>query len=1461
MIFLAHMKNKCFSVTLITFLFFSHLNINAQVTADFSSNPAAGCSPLKVNFSNLSSGSGTLSYTWYLGEQQGVSTLVNPQATYINPGTYEVKLVVTNGTDKDSISSTIVVYQNPVADFTANAKGCIPHTAYFTDLSQPGDGQITGWNWDFRDGATDTRQNPSRDYNTAGKYNVYLVVTDANGCKSIPKEETAFIDVADPPVASFTPSPASSCRVPVTVSFSNTSTGLGILTYNWNFGDNGESSLKNPSNAYSQFGNYRVNLSVNSDYGCYDTISGTLNISEVISAGTLMQSGKPISNNDTICAGQVTFSSSSSGSDIVLWKFGDGKTSISKSGFHVYSQGGSYTVLLIASPGNDCADTVSWKFYMEEPRAEYTMSSNYSCKSPALVNFTDNSTDVIAWEWTFADGTKVATRNASKTYTLQAETDVYKINTNVIFNTILTVTSRHGCKNSATKAFRIKKPTAIFSVDSSQGCFPFGVNYTDRSLSDETITNWEWIFGDGQKSSGVVDSAIHSYTSDGLFLSRLVITNNLGCTDTSCIIPVRAGKKLLPDFSISKTSVCPGEAIQFTDNTPQSNLIQSWHYTVDGISINSIPGESDPLWNVDADSGYLDVGLQVNYNGCVSSTVKNNTLFNNGAVSDFAYTVDCSAPFTYHFTDLSKGSESLKWLFGDNTSDDVTVNPVHTYASEGNFQVELVAYKGLCTDTARDIIKVRNPQALIAGSTVACTGEPVILKGVDSYTQVDYCFEKYHWDFGDTTQNISTRSDSIIHIFASRGTFPVKLKTHFDNGCIDSALISIRVYGPYANFNVDTSYGCSPFEVNFTDMSIPDTHPIESWYWDFADESDTTYSSEINVLNHSFMEPGVFNVILSVTDTLGCTGYYTKTISSANPVAEFLADNPLNCTGSEMKFYYNYLTGDSVIWNFGDGFVSRSNVMPISHTFTSRGDKSVTLTIYKYGCSDTYTNPDGYIKIQQADATFNVSDTAWNCYPKEIIFTHNPVDTIIQAGTWNFGYGNSTSDYAGERRFNYPKPGIYVTGLSIETNYGCIDSDTQNITITGPTGAFTISPENRKACRGDEITLSITDTNNVYDFEWDMGDGRFLDGDPVTYVYERMGELYPKLILYGDNGICIPPPVVDTLLIYEVIAGIELPDTGYCDQNDILFGNSSTGNNTSIWNFSNDSTSTENEPVVRFSTGNYTVELLVLNDIGCSDTLQESFVINPQPEIDLSPDTLICVGDAITIRATGGDMIQWSPSTGLSVTNTYSPRASPESAIVYTAIVRYIATGCRNSDRVSIQVQQEPDITVRPYPDTTIIIGEIISIVTDSLSDITYLWSPADWLSCSTCSSPVAQPLASTLYSITIADTNNCFTKQYNLNIEVIEEYSLHVPAAFTPNGDGVNDMIFVKGWGIRKLLEFRIYNRWGNEVFFSDDLNRGWDGMFNGKIQNIDTYVYNVTVELWNGKTESKKGTITLLR
>jgi gliding motility-associated-like protein len=160
------------------------------------------------------------------------------------------------------------------------------------------------------------------------------------------------------------------------------------------------------------------------------------------------------------------------------------------------------------------------------------------------------------------------------------------------------------------------------------------------------------------------------------------------------------------------------------------------------------------------------------------------------------------------------------------------------------------------------------------------------------------------------------------------------------------------------------------------------------------------------------------------------------------------------------------------------------------------------------------------------------------------------------------------------------------------------------------------------------------------------------------------------------------------------------------------------------------------------------------------------------------------------------------------------------------------------------------------------VIGQTIQLNAYQGPGYSYLWSPTTGLSCITCPDPVAQPLVNTTYSVIITDDAGCFevTSTYDLDIRPIT--TIDVPTAFTPNGDGENDVIYVNGFGIKKLIEFKIYNRWGQLLFETSDITKGWDGYYKGELQNVETYVYFASVETWlNGEILTKKGSFNIIR
>ncbi|MEO7264230.1 MAG: PKD domain-containing protein, partial [Ferruginibacter sp.] len=204
----------------------------AQLVANFTATPLSGCAPLLVSFSDLSTGSPT-SWKWDLGNGT-ISFIRNPSVTYFTPGQYSVKLVVQNAQGKDSITRIqyITVNAPPVVNFNASVfTGCYPLNVQFTDLSNPVNGTINSWLWDFGDGSSSTLQNPNHVYTSAGNYNVSLRVSNSLGCFTT-LTRTQYIQINNGVIANFSNNSPNSCAAPVTINFTNLSSGSGTLTYN-----------------------------------------------------------------------------------------------------------------------------------------------------------------------------------------------------------------------------------------------------------------------------------------------------------------------------------------------------------------------------------------------------------------------------------------------------------------------------------------------------------------------------------------------------------------------------------------------------------------------------------------------------------------------------------------------------------------------------------------------------------------------------------------------------------------------------------------------------------------------------------------------------------------------------------------------------------------------------------------------------------------------------------------------------------------------------------------------------------------------------------------------------------------------------------------------------------------------------------------------------------------------------
>lgn len=1328
------MKRGLYALGLLCVFLFTYSVSFAQPTANFSFNVGSGCSPILVQFSDQSTGNPT-SWSWNLGNG-ATSNLQNPSTTYITAGTYMVTLTATNSGGSTTDTNYITVYASPTVNFTGDSLlSCPPKTVSFTNNSVAGVAGTATYTWDFGDGNTSSATSPSHTYTSTGNYNVSLIVTNSNGCtKTLTKN--AYVKVDTVPTANFTVANGSSCTIPVTATFTNTTIG-GATSYAWDFGDGSTSTATNPSHTYTTAGSYNVRLIATNSNGCKDTIIK----SAAVSAGTL--SAGFTKSQSFACSNQVINFTNTTvpGPGTSIWNYGDGSAlDTVTNGDHSYYAAGTYTVTLVVLY-NNCSDTTTQTVTVYlSPTAHFASGDTLGCSVPFSAAFTNNSSNATSYSWSFGDGGTSTATSPTHSYTALGT-----------YNVKLVAINSNGCKDSNTKTayVKLKDPASTITSDSTTGCSNKPINFTANIDSLFSATGYTWNFGDG--SSSVTCSSCstqsHTYTSTGTYTVTLIYTTSTGCTDT-IQKSITVNNAPTAAFVASDTSVCPNTVVTFTNNSTNATTYH-WYYGdgSDGTTTTGSYHYPNP--------GTWSVTLIASNSGCSDTLVKPNYITVDSPKAFFTYGYSCTNRLTYTFNDQSLGADTYSWNFGDGNTSTTAGSVTHTYATTGTYTITQTVSNNTsgCTTSFSRILTITSLDAQFSASdTTICKNNTVLFDAVETSNLYNYT-----WNYGDGSAVYTSIKDTVSHKYTNAGVYPVTLVVTEYLGCKDTLTKTayIRVGGPSVNFVASDSNGCSPFNVTFTDNSTNgNAFGIANRYWTFGDGTNTNSSS--NTVNHTYNTAGTYVVSLTVTDSNNCTGNLVKNnyIQVNNITANFTVSDTVSCPGVAVTFT-NASSGaniNSFLWNFGDG--STSTASNPTHIYTTSGSYTVTLIANSSGgCSDTIVKTS-YVDITPPVVSFGQSDTFATCPPATIYF-YDSSSSDITSWAWTFGNNNSSTNQNPSVVYTYP--GVYTVKLIATTAAGCKDSATQNITIDGPTGTFVYSPDS--GC--NPLTVSFSSVaNNTSSYIWDFGNGvtQATTANNTTYTYTQTGSYVPKLILDNGASCLVPLEGPDTIAVDEVSADFSFPPTGLCRSDSIHFTDTVTSISAVTgysWNFGDGSTSSSHNPThIYTSSGTYTVTFIATNINGCKDTVIKSITISTPPSVTASASpTSLCQGGTTpsVLAATGASIYTWTPSSGLSCTNCSNPNALP------TATTGYVVTGtdtngCVDTATVTVTVNSNP--TVSAGSNKVICVGNTIGLQATGATN--YAWSPAGGLSCTNCSNPNAGPSATTNYTVIGTDGNGC---------------------------------------------------------------------------------------------------------
>ncbi len=238
-------------------------------------------------------------------------------------------------------------------------------------------------------------------------------------------------------------------------------------------------------------------------------------------------------------------------------------------------------------------------------------------------------------------------------------------------------------------------------------------------------------------------------------------------------------------------------------------------------------------------------------------------------------------------------------------------------------------------------------------------------------------------------------------------------------------------------------------------------------------------------------------------------------------------------------------------------------------------------------------------------------------------------------------------------------------------------------------------------------------------------------------------------------------------------------------------------------------------------------------------------------------DSTTCDGSFALDMRTGyaGDYsFAWTPAALLDQPGSAATTGHTQQRQTFTCTVTDLGTGCSARDSITVTKYAIPELVITP--DTQIL--QHTSLLLYATGAATYTWSPATWLDQAGIATPVSTPADSITYTVTGTNAYGCSTSA-TVHIDLARNF--YIPNAFSPNGDGLNDEFRIVNFGYQALQEFRIFNRWGQQVFFTMNGTRGWDGFWNNQPADAGTYHYLVRIKLDNGAENTLRGDLTLLR
>jgi PKD repeat protein len=1439
---------------------------------------------------------GGISYSWSPSTYLDDPFIATPIATP-PPGVHNYDVTLNRGCFPDTTISVILGIAEQVEAFFEMDEWyiCAPDTVTFDNQSFGVDlSSMTNVQWDF------DLQDPGNPYvydtstvmqryftNTTDSIQIktiQLLVWNSQSCVSQFRRDL----VIRPEIsAGFTNDVSDGCH-PVEVNFTNTSTG-NTDRYKWDLGDGNSANTADVTHTYFNQGMadslYHVEMVAISPFFCSDTVETDISVYPYIEADFALDTFQGCSplviSVDNNSAGYI---------EEYEWTMGDGTTySTSASTFtHTYSNTTALPIqfnlrLVVKNNARGCTDTlVRVVSVYPEVSSAFLQDQSSVCHGTEVSFTNQSSATATLFEWDFGDG-----GSSSSVNPVHAFENMTPANLDYLVR--LVSTTQNFCRDTSYQTIRTHPYVhAEFSANEFQGCAPFGVVL--QNASQGAISDYEWDWGDGSPPSALGDSILtHTYQNTGPATVtnnlQLIVQNTDGCADTMSR-EIRVFPEVVSQFTQDLTAGCNELLVNFTNQSSASASTFLWEFG-DGASTD----QRDPF-HLFQNPGLSDTSYTTRLIAATPENCRDTSRVDIEVYSfvhaDFTFSQGTlCTPYDLTLYNSSLGGVSFHWDFGDGRDTTVSntdpvvhhfTNPSPTNPVTYDIVLTVTNARGCVSVQSKPIQVMPSVQAgFTADITQGCN--PLMV----DFSNTSSGAISYIWDFDNgQSSNQSSPSMTFENYGINDTVFNVRLLATNVYTCQDSFFVPITVH-PYvdADFAIEYQRQCSVAEVTFHNSSVNG----QQYDWSFDGVPLVTNSTApINrqFTNNSLVSSATFPIDLTVTSAQGCTSGISKQVTVFHRIEAGFTSITEGCNPLEVSFTNTSLGASDYMWNFGD-FTSSILESP-DHTFTNESNLDTVYQVKLTVISENFCTDSALTQITvypEPKAKFDVDQTV-GCSPLNVT-----IENLSEAGDsyiWTFGDGSApvnspdTSPVTHTYINDQATVQFYEVTLEVQNNQACSDFITQTITVYP---SVEVDFEHDSAGCSPYFSQFTNTSLRAASYVWDFGDGGFSYVTHPGHTFVNTGEnnliLDVELTGYSEFG-CTDSMIRQVTIYPSPEARFSYnPIYQYFPSATVsLLNETNAGTYDFEWDFNDGQTSTDKDPGSHTYSdwGEYNIKLKASNS-QCSDSVVHWVkIFPPQPVADFVVDIdtgCVPLPVVFTNNSLYGDTYLWEFDDGTSSTD-FEPTHTFTRGGFFQ--VKLTVTGEGGVDyafhEFEIFVLPEPDFFVEPT--LVMLPDEIVKTFNLTKHGTTYLWDFGDGTTyhAMDTSHLYTQP---GVYDVSLTAWTAHGCEAYKIlpeAVTVIGEGTIQFPNVFKPNPSGpidgaynpaehLNEVFYPVYEGVVEY-ELAIYNRWGERLFFTRDINKGWDGYYNGSLCLQGVYVWKCTVTYGNGTSNVMAGDVTLL-